>query len=219
LTSLERLTTAANGGDVDQKPEFKIGLGDCADAHGVQLNELAALKAACPEAAALVRVASPLGRAMAKGIDIHTQLHDDPAEGAEVLDGLVSETRTAMTDALDQGADGICYEIEGASPEFCTPMQFGGHFLELDRELMEEISEAKFNMMWIKPKRDPYLDFVSDIPAHALAWDMNGSGRAPAEIRTLREGALAGDHPDADIRFLMTETPAVNVQMTEGAAS
>jgi hypothetical protein len=149
--------------------------------------------------AVMVRVVSPYGRAAAQGIDLNQLLHDDPETGNAKLAEFTEAARAEAKDALAAGADGICYEVEGASPSDCSPMQFGGYYLEVDRALMEEISDAPLNVLWIKSTKDAYLDFVCDIPAAIFAW--SDPERRPSEVRDIRPGCLAACSPDADVIF------------------
>ena len=56
-----------------------------------------------------------------------------------------------------------------AVPDSTTPMQYGGHFLEIDRRLLS--SDALFNVIFVQGPSEPYAVFVSDLPAQAFAWD------------------------------------------------
>ncbi|MCG9894538.1 MAG: hypothetical protein MH204_03565, partial [Fimbriimonadaceae bacterium] len=101
--------------------------------------------------------------------------------------------------ALSARADGVCYVLAGANPASSTPMQYGGHFLEVDREILTDCQDAAFNLLWVRGKEEPYLDFVIDLPAHAFAWDMVATGITPSAMKQARGGAVAGAHPEADI--------------------
>ncbi len=102
--------------------------------------------------------------------------------------------------AIKNGAVGVFYEIHGADASKCTPMEYGGLFLERDRAFLESVSDAPCNFIYINGK-EPYLDFVSDLPATIFAWDAKGSGIPVAEVRKMRKGLLAADDPDADIQI------------------
>ena len=73
-------------------------------------------------------VASPLTRAISRNLNIVDLLEENPAEGDQILAALVSETHSE----LDLVTGEFNYIVAGAEPEFTTPMQYGGHFLELD---------------------------------------------------------------------------------------
>ncbi len=80
-------------------------------------------------------------------------------------------------------------------------MQYGGFYLERDRELLEEAKDATFNLLWIDAGEEAYLDFVSDLPAHAFAWDIDATDVSVVQMRAMRPGALAAEDPTADFLF------------------
>ena len=212
LTSRERLIAAAHGIEVDRKPvicwptfcaESDATISDRATPialPGFQLN--------------LVPVLNPFGRALREGTEIGDILAEDPDRGEEMLAELISQTRTAAADALDKGADGILYLLYGARAIHTTPMEYGGHYLERDRELLSEIENATFNMVFVVGEEDTYLDFVSDLPAHAFGWDRRATGTSVDDMRKMRDGALATNSPDADIELRFgTESLAAELEL------
>ncbi len=194
MTSRERLVTVARGGTPDQSPT--IGQ----DAFLVPLDRVVATLASNPDQAVLAVIPSPLTVALKQDLDIFNELESDPEAGNQTLDRLVATTQVAINDALHAGADGICYLIEGASPDVSTPMQYGGFFLERDREILAAFTDARFNLIAIAGTSEPYIDFVSDLPANAFAWQTE-SGWTPAQVAELRTGSLAADHAEAHIQF------------------
>lgn len=201
MTSRERLVAACRGGDVDRKAVilWPSHVGDQSDARIVPVSEVAMSLANEPDKAVLALISSPLGRAVDQGLDLNEALHRDPARGNEMLDGLVSEVRAEMTEALARGADGIFYRLQGAHPGVSTPMQYGGFYLERDRELLEEVAEARLNVLFVEGGPEPYLDFVSDLPAHLMAWDDQNVDLQ--SVRAMRPGAIAATHEDAEVLF------------------
>lgn len=201
MTSRERLVAVARGGSIDRAPIILLGeWNDQADACAVSITELKTDSSA----ACLARVASPFGKAISRGIDLNQLLYDDPERGNAVLDELVSETAAEMATALDRGADGICYHLEGAYPAMATPMQYGGYYLERDRELLEQVRDARFNLVFIEGREEVYLDSVSDLPADALGWHVAETGFSLDQMRELRQGAFASFGDEADIRLATT---------------
>ena len=161
------------------------------------------------ECAVLSFVMSPLGRALNRDEDILSLLTKDPTKGAERLAALEDQTREEMTSSLDGGADGVFYFLDGASPSHSTPMEYGGHFLEIDRRLLQEFAHATFNLLYVSGKSEPYIDFVSDLPAHGFAWDQ-ASGITAQEVRSMRQGALMG------IEFQLEATPEQLARLMTG---
>jgi hypothetical protein len=191
VTSRERLIAAARGGEVDQRPVVSFEPG--ADAIIVEPGQVS--NYAGKDAAVLARVVSPLGRA---NKELVATLHQDIEKGAQEVERLADETKGEMLQALANGADGIFYELDGAYPSVTTPMEYGGHFLELDRRLLTEVEQATFNLLYVCGENEPYIDFVCDLPAHAFAWDPR-SGVTKEYVRQMRQGALAC--PDCEIEL------------------
>jgi uroporphyrinogen-III decarboxylase len=214
VTARERLAAAARGGEVDRKPViYWPGAAD--------IRSDAVVTAPDPEfvkhhlkhesRAVMAEVPNPFGKAWARGIDLNALLANDPPEGAKVLDGLVESARKAMLQCLEAGADGIIYRLHGATAVHCSPMQYGGHYLERDRELLEEVKDARFNLAFVVGDRDLYLDFVSDLPAHVLGWDDRVSGIPTIEGRALRGGAVATFDEEADVILVHPSSSAAQV--------
>jgi hypothetical protein len=124
-----------------------------------------------------------------------------PKEAGSLLDAAVESVRSFMDIALDAGADGIFYRVRGATAGESTPMQYGGHFLERDRDLLERVKDATLNVVFVEGSEDVYLDFVSDLPALLFAWDSQASGYDAAYVRTLRNGAQASADPDSEVEL------------------
>jgi hypothetical protein len=171
-----------------------------------------------PDALVIVEVHSPLGHELAEPKNLLDLLHDDPAEGEALLFTRAAQTRSSIEEALEAGADGVVYRLAGAMPSVTTPMQYGGHFLEVDREILAGLAEARFVLLYVEGQEEPYLDFVIDLPAHAFGWDA-ASGIPPSAFRSAREGALAGAHPDADILLARDFSQALAWIPSEEAAA
>lgn len=119
---------------------------------------------------------------------------------SEIVEGFAAHHMREARAAIDNGALGVFYEIHGADASQCTPMEYGGLFLERDRAFLECVSDAPCNFIYINGK-EPYLDFVSDLPAAIFAWDAKGTGISVSDVRKMRKGLLAADDPDADIQI------------------
>ncbi|MBX3110997.1 MAG: hypothetical protein KF857_03230 [Fimbriimonadaceae bacterium] len=128
------------------------------------------------------------------------QVRRDPVGADGTVAGLVAETRAAITEALRAGSTGVLYWIEGACPAAFTPMQYGGLFLEHDREILADTRAKVEVVVFVADRDDAYTDFVSDLPADLFGWA--GTTPEPAEIRALRPGRLLADHPTADVRLV-----------------
>jgi hypothetical protein len=200
LTGRERLVAAARGGEVDRRPVLAWPFGDPeADAVVFHTDSGPKAIAEAGDRAGLVEVLNPFGLALQREILLNDLLRDTPELGDRVLEGLVGEVRDHIQVALHGGADGVLYRLHGARGLHCTPMQYGGHYLERDRELLSEITDARLNVVFVVGGDDAYLDFVSDLPAHLFAWDSKSSLIRPEQVRSMREGALCCADPEADV--------------------
>jgi len=198
MTSRERLLAASRGGEVDNKPRISW-LAQDMSADGHVVFDLQSVSQSNVSSIVLVDVANPFGLALQKGIDLNKALKDDPTVGSEVLDTLVDEVRQRIAASLEGGADGIFYRLHGANPQHCSPMQYGGHYLERDRELLTEASDAALNVLFVAGGEELYIDFVSDLPVQVFAWDSNLSRISADEVRSARTGATASADPTSEI--------------------
>lgn len=190
MTGRERALAAARGGATDRRPT--VGWSSDAD--------VVIGPAAGEDQMRLAECLNPFAMARKEGVDLNQALADDPAAGNELLDQFVARTREALAAGLDSGADGVLYRLHGAREALCTPMQYGGYYLERDRELLEEIGEAALNVLLVVGE-DAYLDFVCDLPAHVFAWDADATGVTSDQIRALRVGAQASTDEASEFRL------------------
>lgn len=200
MTSRERLLAAAHGQPTDRKPVLLLDGGAQSDvlivppSRGVEI---------AGEQAVLVDILNPFGRARRDGVDLNEALAENPEIGNAKLDFYVAETQLDIDRAKDAGIDGVFYRVVGAEPALCTPMQYGGYYLERDRALLEA-ADAKLNVVYIDAGMEAYMDFVSDLPAAFFAWDIDRSDFSVVQVRAMREGALAAEDPTADVLLAQT---------------
>lgn len=154
-----------------------------------------------PDQLVLVEVTSPLGLALRRDIDLIGLLSSDPSFGEIKLEELKTEVSWAIVESLEEGAHGIFYRLDGAYPGVCTPMQYGGHFLEVDRELLSMAEGAQFNLVYIEGEGEIYFDFVADLPCNAFSWSSAHNEINIHQARTMTPAKIALDHEEADIFF------------------
>jgi hypothetical protein len=188
MTSRERLIAVSRGEAVDRKPVicWPVPTPDSDVEFGSE-----------PKAAdklLLAPVWNPAGNLESRQIDV-SALSVEEAEAA--IGESVERAKTSIRNSLERGCDGILYILFGAVPGKTTPMQYGGLFLERDREILA--SADCFRMIYVVGDEGVYLDFVSDLPSEIFAWDSQASGITAQEMRTMRPGALASNDPGADI--------------------
>lgn len=143
----------------------------------------------------MTMVDGPFARGEALTLDLLDLLESDPDKGQLVLDGLVEETKSA----LGSTDHPVIYRLTGPEPALATPMQYGGFFLERDRELLEFAKSRGEVWLFVDAGPDAYLDFVSDLPADIFAWDAQKTRFPLSEMRKLRSGTLCTNEPGADL--------------------
>lgn len=162
----------------------------------------------------LVEVLNPFGLALAEGENLNDAFAADPEQGEARLAEFAGKTRTAIQNGVAK-ADGIWYRLVGAEMALCTPMQYGGYYLELDRELLQSAEGAKFNVVAVVGAEETFLDVVADLPAQGLAWDAAGTGVAAPELRAMTGKCLIADDPNADILLSLTSPGALATPQKE----
>lgn len=210
LDSRERLIAACRGGPTDRIPWFAwcpeaeaedaVSFYNSWQPDALVINnaeQVAIVREQCP-VPVLVEVGNPFGFAMLAGVDLTAEFDKSPRSGEAAFGDYARMSREALDSALEAGADGILYRLFGAEPSLSTPMQFGGFYLEQERDLMSGVAEALFNVLYVEGGEGTYLDVVSDLPAHAFGWDETRCDVHPADVHKMRIGALACgiDSPD-----------------------
>jgi hypothetical protein len=127
--------------------------------------------------------------------DLLELLKREPDAGARELDRLHEEVQADLA----QAEAPVVYRLAGPEPAKATPMQYGGFFLERDRELLAQAKQRGTIWLWVDAGPDAYLDFVSDLPANVFAWDAQATGFSLAQMRELRKGTLCTNDPGADL--------------------
>lgn len=201
MTGRERLIAAARGGEVDRKPV----LGWDGEVDGRIVPATTVKDHVGKGYAVLAEVLNPFGQAQRAEDDLDDLLADNPEAGAARLDLWAQGVRIQMDDALAAGADGIFYRLRGAEPDYCSPMHYGGHYLERDRELLDRIQDALVNVVFVDGGEGSYLDFVSDLPGSIFAWSVLRTGVGLESIREMRKGALATESDASDIQIAMPQ--------------
>ncbi|MBX3117961.1 MAG: hypothetical protein KF784_02775 [Fimbriimonadaceae bacterium] len=205
MTARQRLTAIASGTANGTKPTVAWPGNDASSDVVIVSSPSEIDTKRDPDKLILVEVSNPFGLALQAGVDLNQAQKDDPVAGGAKLAEFTAKTKAAISAALSAGADGILYKLYGATEQFCTPMQYGGYYLEIDREILAEAEPATFNLLYIVGDADTFIDFVSDLPAHAFAWDIQSTGFSVSAVRELRPGALCANDPEADI-LLQTAT-------------
>lgn len=155
-----------------------------------------------PGGTTLAEVSNPFGLAQASGANLSKLLSDDPHGGDIALEFWVQVVREAIDKAFDEGAQGILYRLHGACAKWNTPMQYGGYYLERDREILSEAMSRGFTALFVVGGEDTFLDVVSDLPAHAIGWDVGETGYSVAAMKEMRQGATFTTEPESEIALV-----------------
>lgn len=179
-------------------PRATISLGPCEQADGVCLPLDRMVAAEGQARFAVVRGA--FERAVAREYDLPTLLRSDPIAGEELLSRMIDEALTELEGAIEGEADGILYQLSGASSEWTTPLAYGGHFLEAERSVLaSEIPLDRPLVIHVVGQEDLYLDLLADLPCSGLAWNSMASRLSMQEARHYFSCALVTDSPEGDI--------------------
>ena len=201
MTTVEQLKSVATGSSGGVAPTLSF--------NGAQAD----LNVGAGEGLKLGWVDSPSTLAIRSDLD---KVQDDPAAGGARLDELKSETKSQIGQRLSEGADGIFYYIDGAFPQAMSPMEYGGLFLEMDREILAE--QKGLTVVYNAGKETPFADFTSDLPCDFFCWDAE-SGVTVSELRQLRSNGLGTQSGDADLKLLDQPIPTTSNWISEGVAS
>lgn len=145
---------------------------------------------------------NPLFRSLQSGLDLGSLAQSNPTEADTLLVGFVQEAISEVDQAVEHGCQGIIYNLFGASPEHSTPMQYGGLFLERDREILSYAESRTCTLIHVAPSPESYLDFVSDLPGDLFAWDDELTGVSAESMRKFRSGALATYGSGGEVRLI-----------------
>lgn len=192
---------AGNGGEVDRKAILPFLVKEKGDVFVYAADQTAP----SGDELKLAQIPSPFLRCLEQGTNLNEQMHSDPTGAGKRLDDVVDELRGWIRSSLAAGADGVFYIVTGACSEHCSPMEYGGFYLERDRELLSEASSAPFNVLFVAGEGDVYFDFICDLPAHVMAWDSARTGFSSQQMRQIRLGAQASADPKSEIQLLLPE--------------
>ena len=113
---------------------------------------------------------------------------------SECIEASLSDIATAKVN----GADGILFVVCGANEKRCSPMQYGGLYLERDREVLLEASKWAFVISFVVGAESTYLDIVSDLPSDVLGWSVEATNYSLAEMKFMRSGPTCTSDPNSE---------------------
>lgn len=194
MTGRETLVAASRGQVMEDHASLTFDSSIQAD--GYLVTDTVGQMSRTPDCAVLGIVQSLSARVL-QSLEAMNLIDGDPLDLEFKLDQITQEIRAEAEAHLAQ-ADGIVYFISGANPNSFSPMQYGGLFLERDRAILNEFSQARLNLVYVDDQLEPYLDFVSDLPGHLFAFRSEACSDLK-EIKQMRGGPIACNSEDADV--------------------
>ena len=152
--------------------------------------------------ALLAEITSPFGKALKQGFTLNRLFQSDSHAADSLLDSLAEECKFACKSALENGADGIFYRLHGATLDWSTPMEYGGRYLERDREILSLSSHSRLSVLFVVGGAETFFDCVSDLESHLFGWDIHESNVGVSAMRKIRKGLLLCDDSLADVRLV-----------------
>ena len=149
----------------------------------------------------LREVLNPFGRALAAGENLNSVYEASLEVGEARLEAYVDATRRDLAQDGD-----VLYRLVGADPTLSTPMQYGGLYLERDRDLLTGLSGG-FHALYVDAPGEAFLDVVCDLPVDVFLWDDRATQTAAASLRVMRAGPMGCKGPDAEFRLVGEPKP------------
>lgn len=201
MSPRERIFASIRGGSSDRKPVFVWpNTDERSDVICVDVSQIGDAVDEDSNRAVLAIVDNPFIAAQSAGENLTAIARKDAEQGQARIEEYVADVAANLERAIGYGADGVLYRMGGVDPSENTPMEFGGLYLEHDRRLLESVYAAPFNMLLVAGPPD-YLDFLEDLPAHALGWDPDDLRWSYPATRKIWPNAIAAEAPEADIFF------------------
>lgn len=191
MNAKERLDQVLAGEQIEDKLTVSLGEGPADIVVGHRIDD----QNSCLN---LQLIPGALAVTLEKNPEAFRLLEESPEEGESLILSALEDVQSRIEDCFSTGFDGFCYVVKGAYPEVSSPMQYGGHFLEVDRALLTGAEGLGYRMVLVEGDNEPYIDFVSDLPCELFAWDIR-SGIDPSNVREMRVGGLVANHHDSDL--------------------
>ncbi len=201
MTAKARVQSVLAGETVGSKPSM-MWPGTPENQAEIWVGTLADSESAGDERVRLIEVTSPFGRGLQRRLDLNAALRQDPQAGSALLDQLTEEAAKEIDSALRSASDGVLYVVYGAEPAHCSPMQYGGYYLDRDLELIHLAAGGSVSAVLVMAGECVYLDFLSEAPAVIFAWDSARSGIGSAQVRQMRAGVQASADPASEVRLV-----------------
>jgi len=134
-----------------------------------------------------------------------SHLREDP-EAVHV--GLAALTQSLIHYAratISAGCEGIYYALSGASADAATRREYCGSFKDYDREILQSVAGAQFNILHLHGYHDLYFDLTHDLPASVVCWSDRAGGPSLVEARGMHRGCLMGGIDEKHFELMTPE--------------
>jgi uroporphyrinogen decarboxylase len=142
----------------------------------------------------ILTVFSPLTVALGRaGRDLlleHAERHPSALQAA--LETIADNLARFCPRALDAGADGIFFALQGCSRAVFTPEQYARWGRPYDLRVLSALGGGWLNVLHVHGERDLMFESVLDYPVAVYSWSDRLAGPSLAEARRLTNRCLMG---------------------------
>lgn len=143
----------------------------------------------------VMTVFSPLAEAMyaaADGETFQAHLQEAPVVVHEALATIAGNLRAHIRDAIDAGADGAFFSIQGCSAATMPEARYREFGRPYDLMALQGARNGWLNILHHHGERDLYFDLPLDYPVQVLSWSDRLAGPSLREARLLTSKCLMG---------------------------
>lgn len=120
-----------------------------------------------------------------------------PEAVVSTVQNALERSSSKISELATAGEEVIAVKVFGANPETCSPMQYGGFFLEAERDLLAQSPVPTVAIVAEAP--DSYTDFLTDLPCAAMIV-LDPTQDLPF-LQSLTKTPLLSGHSAAQIRW------------------
>ena len=143
----------------------------------------------------VMTVFSPLAEAMYAARDreqFMAHLQEDPVVIHEALATIADNLAAHMAEAIDAGADGIFFALQGCSRTLMSEQQYREFGRPYDLIALRGASHGWLNILHVHGEKDLMFDLALDYPVQVLSWSDRIAGPSLREARVKTSKCLMG---------------------------
>jgi uroporphyrinogen decarboxylase len=143
----------------------------------------------------IMTVFSPLAEAMYAARDrdqFLAHLREHPVVIHEALATIAENLAAHMRDAIDAGADGIFFALQGCSRTIMTEQQYREFGRPYDLMALRGASSGWLNILHVHGEKDLMFDQALDYPVQVISWSDRIAGPSLREARVKTSKCLMG---------------------------